>query len=180
MRASSRVGHRCGRDAGCHREQKAALRMAACCQSPGSVCFTTASVSESGGKPGGTEAHMRRWGITRERRPQSRRMRSCMPTPHRTLVGPRSHPETVPAAIPVAHSRASRGHRQLAEVHTHGVTAAAGVGSTFSLLTKHSRPFTTPSATWSVCWVRTSRSRFRKPVSMMAAMVLGSISEKAW
>ena len=50
----------------------------------------------------------------------------------------------------------------------------------FSLFAKQRMPSTTPAATRSVCLVRISRSRLRKPVSMMAATVLGSISRKAW
>ena len=61
----------------------------------------------------------------------------------------------------------------------HGVTVGTGVGTTFSLLMKHIRPLTMPSATWSECLVSKSRSRLRNPVSMMPAMVFGSISEKA-
>ena len=61
----------------------------------------------------------------------------------------------------------------------HGVTVGTGVGTTFSLLMKHIRPLTTPSATWSGCLVSRSRSRLRNPVSMMPAIVFGSISEKA-
>ena len=50
----------------------------------------------------------------------------------------------------------------------------------FSLLTKHRMPCTMPLATRSVRLVSRLRSRLRKPVSMMAVMVFGSISEKAW
>ena len=60
----------------------------------------------------------------------------------------------------------------------HGVRLEREWATIFSFLAKHKIPSTTPFATRSVRLVRNSRSRLRKPVSMIAAIVVGSISWK--